>query len=314
MTSIGTSAPTSPANSVSPAIAERYGEVFDRGYQHYEGSRHGRAGSIWALTRFSMARAMGLKKSWTAKVIPILVYIGAAMTAIIPIGIESFTDQVVLTYDQFFNIIFLLIGVFVATIAPEMLCGDRRENVLSLYFSRPITRLDYVLAKLLATALLTLTVTFVPAFVLWLGRNLLADSPLSALGNHLGDLLRIMLAGILIAFYLGAGGLMIASFTGRKAIAVAVTIVGFLVLETLANTLLEVVPARWENLVILLSPTNTISAFLTRLFPGAETSGTANPDVVFSPDLYTVETYVAFIVGMVIVGIGVILSRYLPER
>lgn len=305
---------TFPANGSASVDGERYGEVFDRGYQHYEGSRHGRAGSVWALARFSMARAMGIKKSWTAKVIPILVYIGAFMTAIIPIGIESFTGQVVMPYDQFFNIIFLLIGVFVATIAPEMLCGDRRENVLSLYFSRPITRLDYVLAKLLATALLTLTVTFVPAFILWLGRSLLADAPLSALGNNLDDLARIALAGMLIAFFLGAGGLMIASFTGRKAIAVAVTIVGFLVLETLANTLLQVVPGRWENLVILLSPSNTISAFLAQLFPGADSSGTANPDVVFSSTLYPTEGYIAFLAGMVIVGVGVILSRYLPER
>ncbi len=303
-----------PANGAAPVDGERYGEVFDRGYQHYEGSRHGRAGSVWALARFSMNRAMGIKKSWTAKVIPILVYIGAFMTAIIPVGIESFTGQVVMPYDQFFGIIFLLIGVFVATIAPEMLCGDRRENVLSLYFSRPITRLDYVLSKLLATALLTLTVTFVPAFVLWLGRSLLADAPLSALGNNLDDLLRIALAGLLIASYLGAGGLMIASFTGRKAIAVAVTIVGFLVLETLANTLLAVVSYRWENLVILLSPSNTVAAFLAQLFPGVDNSGLANSNVVFSSGLYPTEGYVAFLIGMVIVGIGVILSRYLPER
>ncbi|HEV2528824.1 MAG TPA: ABC transporter permease subunit [Thermomicrobiales bacterium] len=301
-----TPAPTQPTT-------QRYGEVFDRGYQHYEGERHGRAGSVWALTRFSMSRAMGLKKSWTAKVIPILVYVGAVMTAIIPVGIESFTGQNVMDYEDFFTVIFLLMGVFVATIAPEMLCGDRRENVLSLYFSRAITRLDYVLGKLLATALLTLTVSFVPAFILWLGRNLLADSPLQSLGDDFPNLLRIALAGILIAFYLGAGGLMIAAFTGRKAIAVAVTIVGFLVLETLANTLLAVVPERWENPVILLSPINTIDAFLTQLFPGGSTPESGEGFVSSSP-FYPVEGYVAFLIGIVIVGVGVILSRYLPER
>ena len=308
---------TAPQPMTGPATtppAERYGEVFDRGYQHYEGTRHGRAGSVWALTRFSMSRAMGLKKSWTAKVIPILVYVGAAMTAIIPIGVESFTGQNVMPYDQFFNVIYLLMGVFVATIAPEMLCGDRRENVLSLYFSRAITRLDYVLGKLLATALLTLTVSFVPALVLWLGRNLLADAPLQSLGDDFPNLLRIALAGTLIALYLGAGGLMIAAFTGRKAIAVAVIIVGFLVLETLANSLLEVVSERWDNLVILLSPSNTIAAFLAQLFPDTASEGVGNPDVTFSSTLYPVEGYVAFLIGIVIVGVGVILSRYLPER
>lgn len=322
MTTTGTTAPY-PANGITGGVvdptaaiapAERYGEVFDRGYQHYEGARHGRPGSVWALARFSMARAMGLKKSWTAKVIPILVYTGAAITAVIPIGIESFTGQNVMPYDQFFTIIFLLIGVFVATIAPEMLCGDRRENVLSLYFSRPITRLDYVLGKLLATALLTLTVTFVPAFVLWLGRNLLADSPLSSLGNNLDDLGRIAVAGVLIAGFLGAGGLMIASFTGRKAIAVAVTIVGFLVLETLANTLLQVVPDRWQNPVVLLSPTNTVTAFLTRLFERTAEAGGVAPSAGLGFVLWPLWGYVVFLVGMVVLGIGIILSRYLPER
>ena len=306
---------TAPASDPYAPAGERYGEIFDRGYQHYEGHRHGRGGSILALTRYSMSRAMGLKKSWTAKVIPIIVYISAALLAIIPIGIESFTGRQVMSYPQMFNILFLLIGVFVATIAPEMLCGDRRENVLSLYFSRAITRLDYVVAKLLATAVLTLTVSFLPPFVLWLGRALLADSPLHAFRDSASDLLRIAVAGVLIAFYLGAGGLMIASFTGRKAIAVAVTIVGFLVLETLANTLLQVVPERWQNLTILLSPSNTIAAFADQLFTGETADqGASGARQLIQLTLYPTGTYVAVIVGLVIVGVLVILSRYLPER
>ncbi len=56
-------------------IPGRYGEIYDRGYQHYLGQRLGRQHAIWALILYSIKRAMGIKKSWTAKVIPFILYL-----------------------------------------------------------------------------------------------------------------------------------------------------------------------------------------------------------------------------------------------
>jgi hypothetical protein len=208
------------------APQDRYGEIYDRGYQHYLGQRLGRWNAIWSLVTYSMKRAMGIKKSWTAKVIPIILYLAAIGTVLVLIGIEGFissaSDDVVWTYGDFFLFIYGIEGAFVATVAPEMLCGDRRENVLSLYFSRAISRFDYVLSKLIAIAILTMTISVLPAVILWLFRQLLADQPLSALQDNAGDLGRVVLVGTLIAFYLGCGGLVISSFTGRKSIATAI--------------------------------------------------------------------------------------------
>ena len=44
------------------------------------------------------------------------------------------------SYSGYMSAIFLVVGIFVATTAPEMLCVDRRERTLPLYFSRAITR------------------------------------------------------------------------------------------------------------------------------------------------------------------------------
>lgn len=255
---------------VEPA---RYGEVFDRGYKHYEGRRLGRGQAVWALVRYSIKRAMGIKKSWTAKIIPIVLYLAVTVIALIPIAIEAFigdrfnSSEEILPYEAFFIMIFVIQSIFVATIAPEMLCGDRRENVLPLYFSRAITRLDYLLAKLGAAALLTLTISFAPAFVLWLGRQLLADSPLTAMKDNAGDLGRIVIAGVLIAFYLGAGGLMISSFTGRASIAVAIIVIGFVVLEALMVILREnVLDGTARSYSVFLSPAFTVAGLVTNLF------------------------------------------------
>ncbi|HQY30005.1 MAG TPA: ABC transporter permease, partial [Thermomicrobiales bacterium] len=203
----------------------RYGEIYDRGYQHYLGERLGQWHAIWALVLYSIKRAMGIKKSWTAKVIPIILYLAVVGTVLIVIGIEAFAGSAtgqVMTYPDYFGFIYLIQGAFVATIAPEMLCGDRRENVLSLYFSRAITRWDYIFAKLLATAILTMTISTVPAIFLWFFRQLLADHPLSALRTNVDELGKIIVIGTLIAGLLGCGGLVISSFTGRKSIATAV--------------------------------------------------------------------------------------------
>jgi len=265
---------SAPTPGLEPAAVPtaRYGEVFDRGYQHYDGPRYGRGYAIWALVRYSMKRALGFKKGWGAKIIPILLYLGVILPVVISIGIRAFLPNVnVLDYAEYFAFIFVIEGIFVATIAPEMLCGDRRENVLALYFSRAITRADYLLAKLLATAILTLTVSCVPAVILWLGRQLLDDSPLSAMRDNVGDLGRILLTGVVIAFYLGAIGLMISSFTGRKSIAVAIIVFGFLIAEAIAGSLAVAVSGEsdYARYIDFLSPTLTVGSFVARLFEGA---------------------------------------------
>ena len=251
------------------ASTGRYGEIFDRGYLHYGGPRLGQWHAIWALARYSMARALGIRRSWTAKIIPLLLYAAVAIPVLIAIGIRAFLPGFeFLDYAAFFGAIFLLVGIFVAMIAPEMMSSDRHDRLLPLYFSRPIGRSSYVVAKLLAAGLLTLSMSVVPAVVLWLGNGLLAEAPLPALRDSLGDLGRIVLAGTMIAFYLGAIALMISSFTARKSIAVGVIILGFVLSESLSFAISEALRdqpdlARWVSAV---SPSLTIANLVGRLF------------------------------------------------
>jgi ABC-2 type transport system permease protein len=257
------------------ATTGQYGEVFDRGYRHYTGPRLGQAHAIWALARYSMARALGIRRPWTAKIIPMVLYGAVAIPVAIAIGIRAFVPAFqFLDYPSLFTAIFILVGIFVATIAPEMLSTDRHDRLLPLYFSRPIGRTAYVLAKLLATGLLTLTMSLIPVVVLWLGNGLLSDEPLVAMRDGLGDLGRIIVAGSMIAFYLGAIGLLISSFTGRKSVAVGVIILGFVLSESLAFAISEALQdqpdlARWT---FVLSPSLTIATMVDGLFGNVEIS------------------------------------------
>jgi ABC-2 type transport system permease protein len=297
---------TAPVGAIpQPA---RYGEIYDRGYQHYDGPRLGRRHAFWALSRYSMKRALGIKKGWTSKVVPILLYVAVALVVVIPLGVEAFIPSAsVLEYWDFFGFIFLIQGIFVATIAPEMLCGDRRENVLALYFSRAITRLDYLLAKLVAASILTLTISLVPAALYWLGRQFLDDNPMTAIKDHADDLGRIVVCGVLIAAYLGAIGLAVSSFTGRKSIAVAIIIVGFVISTSLAYALAAAIDSEITRYFVLLSPLDTIETLSYRLFE--------QPlfDDEFGEALSLWQMVVG-IVGIIAACLGVMYWRYVPNE
>ena len=252
--------------SAKPAA---YGEIFDRGYLHYDGPRLGKGHQIWALARYSMGRALGIRRSWTAKIIPMLLYAAVAIPVAVAIGIRAFFPAApFLNYAEYFGAIFLLEGIFVATIAPEMMSSDRHDRLLPLYFSRPIGRGGYVLAKLIGAGILTLTISLLPALILWLGNGLLAREPAQALRDGLGDLGRIVVAGTMIAFYLGAIGLTIASFTSRKSIAVGVTVLGFVLSESIALALIQALRDRPEvaDWAFVLSPSRTIATLVGILF------------------------------------------------
>ncbi len=303
--------PTAPIGNGHLPEQARFGEVYDRGYQHYLGERQGRRAAYWALITYSMKRAMGIKKSWTSKVIPFLLYLAVAGTVLVVIGIEAFLpDSVsdeVMSFSDYFNFIFLIEGAFVATIAPEMLCGDRRERVLNLYFSRAITRLDYILAKVLATAILTTTIAVLPAVLLWLFRQLLADKPITAVTDNVDQLGKIVVIGLAISLYLGTLGLMISSFTGRKSIAVAVIFISYGVVEGLVNGVREALDD------------NRTAEWLGFLSPALTTDFLAinwlEPAGRFS-EIGREFPWYAYLLAMVVtiaIAVLVMLWRYLPE-
>jgi ABC-2 type transport system permease protein len=287
----------------------RFGEVYDRRFGHYDGPRLGRRHAFGALIRYSIQRALGIKKRWTAKVVPIILYTVAAGAVLIVIGIEAFTGKSPMTYADFFIFTFALLGLFVATTAPEMICPDRRENVLTLYFARAIARFDYVLAKLAAMAILTLTISLAPQALFWLFRQLLADAPLAALKNNVDELAKIGLTGTLIAFYLGAIGLAVSSFTKRKPIAVTVIIVGWVMAEAFTGFTQEALRDRsWSDHLFLISPSRCSGSLAYSLLRGDDTS--VDPEF---QDLLAWWWYALGMAGTIAIACAITIWRYRPK-
>lgn len=291
-----------------PAADARYGEVFDRGYAHYDGPREGRRRAVRSLFGYSVKRALGIRRSWTAKILPALLYVSAFVPMIVIIGIAALVpDANVASYPDYFGGIFILVGIFAATVIPDILIPDRREKTLPLYFARAITRFDYVFAKLAAAAVLTMTISVIPGIILWLGRQLTADSPANAVRDNIGDLWRVILFGTLIALTLGTISLVISSMTDRKGVAIAVIIIAFLVIPVLVELAITELDQDWRRYFAFGNMQLVLSAIGASLFD-------AEPNLdVQEADLPTWMYYV-WVCFVIIAGSLFVRWRYSPRN
>jgi ABC-2 type transport system permease protein len=292
------------------ASPQPYGEIFDRGYQHYAGERLGRRHAVRALTIYSIKRGLGIKKKWTAKILPIILYAIAFIPAMVIIALLAFlpADELGIGFDSLYGTIETVILIFAAALAPEMLADDRRDNVLSLYFSRPITRWDYLGAKVAAMSMLMGTIVFGPPLLLYFGLILNADSPVSYFFDNLGTLLKIIGYGVLIAAFFAALGLIVAQFTTRKGIAAAVLIVGTLLLTGIVNGFFEALSDQsWRGYLLFASPLEYINATRIWIFGGDASSFTNATDI---PGVL----YLCFAVAVVAIAMYLMHRRYETEE
>ena len=116
-----------------------------------------------------MRRALGLRRSWRQKVAPFVLLGVVTIPAIVNVGIGYVTrDQLlvdrieIITYRDYVGVSSALL-LFVALVAPDVMCPDRRQHVLPLMFARPLTGVDYVVAKVGAIATILFAFSFLPA-------------------------------------------------------------------------------------------------------------------------------------------------------
>ncbi len=224
--------------STSP-VGSGEARIHDRGYRGYVGERTGLRGAIATLYRFTMARVLGLRRPFRAKALPILVGVLAYLPAIVLVGLTvllpSLKDTALPGYPEYYGFIIAAIIVFVAFVAPEALCPDRRNRLLGTYLSSPLDRRTYLVAKVAAVTTLIAGVTLAPPLLLALARTF------QGIGPSPGDLgllvVRIVVSGAFLAVFFASVSLAVSSFTDRKAFASAGMILLVIVTNSVAGVL-----------------------------------------------------------------------------
>jgi ABC-2 type transport system permease protein len=217
------------------------GAIYDLGYQGYDGPRLGRRAAVATLFWSSLRAAYALKRSGRAKIVPW----GLAALLMIPAGISVAISALApqapapYDYDNFLWGTQILLAIFVAAQAPELVSSDQRHRVLSLYFSHALQRSDYALAKLGALAAAVFGLALAPMLLMFGGRVLLATDVVQALRDEAGKLPEVVLTPAIFAIPLAVLSLAIAAYTPRRAYAtgafIAVVVVGAAMAGVLGN-------------------------------------------------------------------------------
>jgi ABC-2 type transport system permease protein len=218
------------------------GVIHDLGYQHYDGPRLGRAAIIRALYWHSLRSAFGIGRGAKAKIVPILAFGLMCLPAIAnAVAVATSQDHArIVDYDTYtYPLRTLVMLIFVAAQAPELVSRDLRSHVLPLYYSRPLRRLDYPLAKYAAFTAACLLLVEIPLLILYLG-TIVSVGGGSAVWGQTKALIPGLGVAALWAVLLAAIGLLLASFTGRRAYATGMIAIYFFLTWILAKLLVSI--------------------------------------------------------------------------
>ncbi|MEU9110623.1 ABC transporter permease subunit [Streptomyces sp. NPDC048483] len=212
-----------PTDATTPVSATPGGAfIHNIGYRHYDGPRLGRAYARRSLFSQSLRGAYGLGRSAKSKVLPMLLFAVMCLPAAIMVAVAVFTkaSSLQVGYTQYAVYLQAVIGLYLAAQAPQSVSRDLRFKSVPLYFSRPIERVDYVVAKFAAMASALFILTGAPLLVLYVGA-LLAKLDFVDQTRGLGQglvsvaLLSLLFAGI---------GLVVSALTPRRGFGVAAVI------------------------------------------------------------------------------------------
>lgn len=200
--------------------------ILERGYRAYEGERGGVGAAMRTTMKHSIQRSLGIKRTVWQKVLPVLSILLAYIPAIVFVGLAALTDRFQLrrdvgpTYAGYYLFVTAAILVFIAFVAPEILCTDRRSGMLGLYMASPLNRNTYLLAKTGAVMFILSIVTTGPVLLVLVGKTILGHGPHGVDGWFL-TFARVLLSGLAISALYTSLSLAVSSLTSRRAVASA---------------------------------------------------------------------------------------------
>lgn len=251
-------------------------QILDRGYRRFDGRRSGVGGAIRSTAWHTTRSVLGLGRKARHKIAPVLVIVVAMLPAVVFIGlavllggdefINDVLEGIVPLYSELARQSIAAMILFTGLVAPEALVRDRRDGMLSLYLSTPLTRRTYLGAKVLSVSGLMALIVFVPTVVYLLGMTFASLGP-DGVGDWLVVLIRILLSGVLASIIYALISLGAASLTDRRAfasLAVVLTMLGALIV---VQILVEAADQsiQWR----MLDPVNMPMEMIARIFGDA---------------------------------------------
>jgi ABC-2 type transport system permease protein len=287
------------------ALDATAGTIYDIGYRNYEGTRLGRGYAFRTLYVHSLRSAFGLGRGGKALIIPWALFLAMIFPGVVTVAVAGISGGMMnklIDYHEIYMWDSLLLALFCASQAPELVSRDHFNRVLPLYFSRALRKSDYAIAKLLAMWTAVFLVMLAPLLIILTGRLGLPADFGAAFKEESKHFFAILAAPAICALLFGTLSLAISSYVPRRGIASAAVLGTFLITAPLVAILWETVAARWG---VLLNPTLLGTGAIFPLFGEKHDRGS----ILRSVDLPN-EVYYAAVAGYAVIFTLLLLNRY----
>ena len=237
--------------------------VYKRGYQRYTGATTPHRTRVLAFPRYAWRRLMEqrlvvvvmLASLFWPLACAAFVYISnrADLLQGLDKGFVQFLEVKGTFFLIFMNTQAATAVILAALAGPGLVAPDLTNNALPLYFSRPLSRFDYVLGRLLVLVGLLSPVTWIPGLLLFAMQSGMAGWSWFAANWRLG-------VGLLVGF--GAWILLVSlvalacsAYIRWRIVAGALVLAFFFVLAGAAQIVRQILRADWS---VLMDPTSSM--------------------------------------------------------
>ncbi len=227
--------------------------IYDQSYTPWAGTYTSRAARIRAM--IAMELALPFRSTWVLIVVlSAFAIVGSWLIILFLISSAQvppvFAVGNRIYREEFFNntLFSMILMVLSATVGASLISRDVRHRALIMYFSRSITRADYLLGKFLALVLFLMFVTLVPGLLLFLGQLGMSLERVGAV-ERLEDLGSILLHSLILTVPMSAVVLAFSSMTKRTYLAAILWVTFYFLSMTLSPTLVTALKTDWPKIL-----------------------------------------------------------------
>ena len=213
-------------------------QILDQGYRPFEGQRTGVSAAMQSVAWHSIRGMLGLGRRFRFKIVPLVIIlvgflpaIGFAAFAVILSTVgngagEIFGDELVPEYWELAAQSAPSIALFASLMAPDAIVRDRRDGMVSLYLTTPLTVRTYMVSKFVSVLGVLAIIVLFPT-LLYLSVLTLADAGPEGFVDWIVVLARTVGSSLLACSVYAAVSMAASSLSDRRSLSTAIVILAF---------------------------------------------------------------------------------------
>jgi ABC-2 type transport system permease protein len=229
--------------------------IYRQGYTRYQGALTGRATRLLVLPKFATQQVLGTRLITSVLVAAMFwplacacfVYVANRADLLEGLG-ARLPDFLIVDSDFFFvfmNVQSTFAIILAALAGPSLVAPDLANGALPLYLSRPLSRTEYVLARMLALVGLLSAVTWVPGLLLFVMQSNMAGWSWFTANWSFGA--AVFFGFLLWILLVGLVALAASAYVKWRIVAGALVLAVFFVLAGAAELINEVLRVGWAS-------------------------------------------------------------------